>query len=143
MANYTIQQLSTMNQADLIKAAQDLQIDYKNLSTDALRAQLEQSIFTQSNNSYVATLKDKSDAAKNLLVTSKTDMLQKQSLYTMYQQKYASDPNNASLLAAKADYTEANNKYTFDDAQDDSSRLALFNAQTDTAIHGGGMNFVT
>jgi len=154
MTNYTVQQINSMNSADLKQAAITLGVDFKGLSDVALKAQLDDKIQSalngQSTSSaqassssapinlingkspeYLAALKAKYEKSIKTLDDSKTTKSQYENVFAEAKAIFGkTDPKNSTLNAAKADFDKYNESYLSADQDNTNKNREYFEALT-------------
>lgn len=131
---YTVSQVGTMSQADLIKAAAELKIETRNLSTTALRAKIQESVFTKNgdkktnNDDYMSSLEQKYAMSKVKLGTATENKHKYENIFEDAKSKYSNDPTK--LGRAKDDFQNAKDSYRMADIENSQYNLELFIEQT-------------
>lgn len=147
MANYTVQQINSMNSSDLKQAAISLGVDFNGLSDVLLRAQLDakiQSSLNGKNNvsaptnlingkdpKEIAALQKKYDASTVAMNQTKEVKNQYSNVFEQAKAQYGqSDPSNSTLKAAKNNYEQSNQQYVEADNMNTFLNSQLFSALT-------------
>lgn len=134
VATYTVAQVSSMSPQELKQAAQALNIDSSNLSMEALRDKLKQSVFQIQD---LSTLKTKYEASKTTYASAKDDKNKYNNIYLEAQAKYgASNPDEVN--SAQVNFKKYDEIYKKADRNNDDLNLRYF----DAILKAGQMNYV-